>query len=139
MKTTAYFLLLLALAIGCTKKEPEPLASLSQLQGQWKSTDFPIALTVDFSTTDNTAKITTVATNAYYFRIGDLFWKEVVATGAKTFRIGQVTKSKSGYYVFIAGKATLTNDKQLDIVFSGDTDDTGQLKLDGKRATFLKQ
>ncbi len=129
----------LCLVSACTKTETEPLADVAKLQGTWKSSDFPIAVTVDFTTADKTAKITQVASNTYSFRTGDLFWKEVVPTGASTFRLAQLTKSKSGYYVFQTGKATLVSDTQLDIQFSGDSDDTGLLKLDGKKATFTKQ
>ena len=124
---------------GCKKTEPEPLADIQQLNGRWKSDDFPVSVTIDFSAADTTAKIVTVAANSYFIRTGEVFWRNVVPTGANTFRLGQLTKSQSGYYAFIVGKATLTSADRLDIVYSGTTDDNGQLKLDGKRATFVKQ
>lgn len=124
---------------GCKKTETEPLANLQSLNGSWKSDDFPIPVTVNFSTSDTTAKISTIASNSYFFNKGDVFWRGVIATGAKSYHLAQLTKSKSGYYVFITGKATLTSSDRLDIVYSGSTDDTGQLKLDGLRATFTKE
>lgn len=130
---------LFVFAAGCKKTEPEPLADIQKLNGRWKSDDFPVSVTIDFSTTDTTGKIVTVAANNYFIRSGEVFWRNVVPTGSNTFRLGQLTKSQSGYYAFIVGKATLTSADRLDIVYSGTTDDNGQLKLDGKRATFVKQ
>lgn len=130
---------LFAVVAGCKKTEPEPFADIQKLNGRWKSDDFPVSVTIDFSATDTTAKIVTIAANTYSIRTGEVFWRNVVPTGSNTFRLGQLTKSRSGYYAFIVGKATLTSADRLDIVYSGTTDDNGQLKLDGKRATFVKQ
>lgn len=124
---------------GCKKTEPEPLADINALNGRWTSSDFPIAVTVDFSSNDTTARVTTVATNSYYFNKNDVFWRNFVPTGANTFRFSQLTKSKSGYYAFIAAEATLSSPNRLDIKYSGPTDDTGQLKLDGLKASFVKE
>ncbi len=129
----------LAFVAGCKKTEPEPLAGIQQLSGRWKSDDFPVSVTIDFSTADTTAKIVTVAANNYSIRSGEVFWRGVVPTGSNTFRLGQLTKSRSGYYAFIVGKATLASAGRLEIVYSGTTDDSGQLNLDGKRATFIKE
>lgn len=133
------FALLFVFVSGCRKTEPEPLADIQKLNGRWKSDDFPVSVTIDFSTADTTAKIVNVVANAYFIRPGEVFWRNVVPTGANTFRLGQLTKSQSGYYAFIVGKATLTSTDRLDIVYSGTTDDNRQLKLDGKRATFVKE
>jgi hypothetical protein len=136
---TLGIVLLFALVTACKKSEPEPLADIQQLNGRWKSDDFPVSVTIDFSAADTTAKIVTVTANNYSIRSGEVFWRNVVPTGSNTFRLGQLTKSQSGYYAFIAGKATLASADRLDIVYSGATDDNGQLKLDGKRATFIKE
>ncbi len=129
---------LLAFMVSCKSNNPEPLANINDLNGQWKSDDFPVPVTVTFSSVDTTAKITAVGSNSYSFRTGEVFWRGAVPTGSKTFLIAQLTKSTSGYYVFIRSKATLNNNT-LEMEYSGDTDDKNQLKLNGKRATFIKQ
>jgi hypothetical protein len=133
-----FYSLFFLFSFGCTKKVAEPLADTSKLEGSWKSTDFPIEVTVNFSNVEKTAKITAVSSNSYSFRNGDVFWNEVVPTGANTFRIGQLTKSNSGYFVFVVGNATLVSDTRLELVYLGETDDTKQMNLHGKRATFQK-
>jgi hypothetical protein len=142
MKKIVFFLLIAGLSASqwaCTKTEPEPILDLKKLEGTWRSTDFPFATTVLYSSTDQTAKITQVATNTYSFRVNDIFWKEVVPTGEKTFRVAQLSRSTRGYYVFVTGRGTLTSDNALEMTYVSDSDDTGLLKLDGKRVTFAKQ
>jgi hypothetical protein len=127
------------LLTGCKKTEPEPLADINVLNGRWTSSNFPVAVTVDFSNKDTTARITAVATNSHYLYKNDVFWRSFTPIGANTFRFSQLTKSRSGYYAFIAAKGTLSSPNQLDIEYSGPTDDTGQLKLDGLKVSFVKE
>lgn len=139
MKKLLFPLFGLLLLAACTKRVTEPLPGIEALKGTWKSTDFPVAVTLDFNPADSTGKLTAVASNAHSFRVGDVFWKNAAGTGEKTYRLGQLTKSKSGYLVFVTGNAQLTSDTQLVVTYTGASDDAGLLKLDGKRATFTKQ
>lgn len=139
MKKFLFPLFGLLLLAACTKRVTDPLPGIEALKGIWKSSDFPVAVTLDFNPADSTGKLTTVGTNAYSFRVGDVFWKNAAATGEKSYRLGQLTRSKSGYLVFVTGTAQLTSDTQLTVTYTGATDDAQQLKLDGLRATFTKQ
>jgi hypothetical protein len=138
MKKRIYFLSLLLLAASCRKAELEPLADLSKLEGDWRSTDFPIAVTINFKKTEGAARITQVAGNAYAFRTNDVFWKDLVALDSKTFRIAQLNKSRTGYYVFQSGRLTILSDTELRLTLSGESDDAGLLPLHGKTALFRR-